>query len=587
MPYPRARWALAAGLACLATPAAAQKDYRNLDDDRPLLTEDALPIERGALELMLPLRADRSRGAAAQVAAFPELMWGAFRGGHLGLKLPLVTAESPASLRRWGPASAELLAFANLRGESATLPALSVRADVGVPLGGVVGGRRVTAQLKGIATRSLGASRVHVNAAWTFGAGTAAGLPLEAPHRWTTSLAVDHTLWRRALLIGAEAIATRPVDGAPVQVNVGAGLRWQLDPHVVLDAGVTRRLRATGPDLGVTAGLAWSWPTQRLGPRPRQRGAATPPASEPAVVVHDDRMYPAGAFNWAFLRRFPDAARLFNAFDYGHAILYERLWNEPGLPRAALDSAEYAFLATDLLRRPPALPVAEEAVFPAYDRIAYRAARMFDWAHVLHRQIYDIYAEPGRSDSARAAEIERLTDHYLANVRDAFTPEPKAMELMDEQPFSQSFRRGYPRFNGLIWAYHWLQVGLYEPFLATADTAAQRRLVDDVVRRFLVMVDGDSTALPSVMPMTAAVAPRFAARHPRAAMIFDNLHMMHDIISDVLVDPRVPRREKGAEIRRQLDAFQRGDRDTIDAAHWAMMADHMGGVERMGGVAVP
>ena len=36
---------------------------------------------------------------------------------------------------------------------------------------------------------------------------------------------------------------------------------------------------------------------------------------------------------------------------------------------------------------------------------------------------------------------------------------------MEDQPFSQTFRRRQPAFNGLIWAYHWLQVGLYEPLL--------------------------------------------------------------------------------------------------------------------------
>jgi hypothetical protein len=43
-----------------------------------------------------------------------------------------------------------------------------------------------------------------------------------------------------------------------------------------------------------------------------------------------------------------------------------------------------------------------------------------------------------------------------------------------------------------------------------------------------------SERYPRTMPMTAAIAPEFSRRHPRAAVIFDNLHMKHDIISDVL-----------------------------------------------------
>ena len=51
------------------------------------------------------------------------------------------------------------------------------------------------------------------------------------------------------------------------------------------------------------------------------------------------------------------------------------------------------------------------------------------------------------------------------------------MELMEGQYFSQTFRRAYPKFNGLIWAYHWLQVGLYEPLIegTTAGGAEGRR----------------------------------------------------------------------------------------------------------------
>ena len=48
------------------------------------------------------------------------------------------------------------------------------------------------------------------------------------------------------------------------------------------------------------------------------------------------------------------------------------------------------------------------------------------------------------------------------------------MALMEDQAFSRTFRRRQPAFNGLIWAYHWLQVGLYEP-LVLARTPAEAK----------------------------------------------------------------------------------------------------------------
>ncbi len=52
-------------------------------------------------------------------------------------------------------------------------------------------------------------------------------------------------------------------------------------------------------------------------------------AAAPAQDRRDEQFYYPGAFNWTFLRSYPEAARLFNAFDYGHAVLYERLYTRP------------------------------------------------------------------------------------------------------------------------------------------------------------------------------------------------------------------------------------------------------------------
>jgi hypothetical protein len=304
-----------------------------------------------------------------------------------------------------------------------------------------------------------------------------------------------------------------------------------------------------------------------------------------AAQARDEQFYYPGDFNWSFLRRYPEAARLFNAFDYGHAVLYETLYTRPDAPVAAIEGREFDFLVTDLLRRPPRFEIAEEAILPGYAKLAPRAVRMFHWAHALHRQIYDAYTDPGLDSTARYRLVERLTDYYLSNSRLAFTDRPKAMELMDGQPYSQKFRKKYPKFNGLIWAYHWLQVGLYESLVGEPDSAAARTGIAASLARFRAMLDQPPTRMPSVMPMTSAVAPRFSALHPRAAIIFDNLHMLHDIISDILVSDRVTRADKGRAIERALTEFTNPITNVVELEHWRMMAEHMGGVEKMGGVA--
>ena len=301
----------------------------------------------------------------------------------------------------------------------------------------------------------------------------------------------------------------------------------------------------------------------------------------------DEQFYYPGSFNWQFLRNYPEAARLFNAFDYGHAVLYERLYTLPDSTRqAAALERDYSFLTRDLLVRPPSFAVAEEVVEPTYARLAWRAKMMFDWAHVLHRQIYDVYADERIPAAEQDSLIERLTDYYLSNGRYAFAQEPKTMELMDGQYYSQVFRRRHPAFNGLIWAYHWLQVGLYEPLIAGRTPSEKKAGVNAAVARLWDMLRDPPASMPRMMPMTATVAPSFTARHPRAAAIFDNLHMMHDIISDILAADTVPRARKAAVIAAALDEFQDGTRNVMTRADWLMMGDMMGGIGAMGGPAI-
>jgi hypothetical protein len=316
-------------------------------------------------------------------------------------------------------------------------------------------------------------------------------------------------------------------------------------------------------------------------------GLGTGAAPAAAQDRRDEQFYYPGSFNWQFLRNYPEAARLFNAFDYGHAVLYQRLYTMPDSARAAAAlEKEYRYLTTDLLIRPPRFAVAEEVIEPTYAKLAWKAKLMFDWAHVLHRQIYDVYADERVPGAEKDALIERLTDYYSSRSDIAFAAAPKSMELMDGQYYSQVFRKRFPKFNGLIWAYHWLQVGLYEPFIAGRTADEKKAGLQAAVARFWDMLKSPPQSMPRVMPMTGTVAPLFTERHPRAAAIFDNLHMMHDIISDILAADTVPRDKKRDVIYTVLGEFRDTTRNVMTREEWLMMGHHMGGIEAMGGPAV-
>ncbi|MEO5799831.1 MAG: hypothetical protein ABIZ70_14490, partial [Gemmatimonadales bacterium] len=79
-------------------------------------------------------------------------------------------------------------------------------------------------------------------------------------------------------------------------------------------------------------------------------------ASPVALAAQDSRdqtMYYPGTFNWQFLKQYPDAAKLFHAFDYGHAILYERLLTLPHDEATKALATDFTFLTGDLLVHPP------------------------------------------------------------------------------------------------------------------------------------------------------------------------------------------------------------------------------------------
>src|SRR5688572_4140317 len=184
--------------------------------------------------------------------------------------------------------------------------------------------------------------------------------------------------------------------------------------------------------------------------------------------VHEQFYLPAD-HNWEFRKRYAVADRLFNAFDYGHAILYEILYSKPNAPVSRLEEEEYNFITRKVLPNPPRVPLEEAAIEIAYAKLAPEAKAMFEWAHVLHRQIYDVLADEDLSQSARDAEIATLIRYYKTRPEIAFSSRPKNMELMEGQYYAPEFRNRYPKFNGLIWAYHWLQVGLYEPLMVGKD----------------------------------------------------------------------------------------------------------------------
>jgi hypothetical protein len=232
---PKAALPAAVALFLGATSARAQIDYRNLDDGRPVHTEDAYPVERYAFELLTPAEVQYFPGGLETTTITSELEYGLAPNGQVGLAVPFAFVRRPGAsgLGDFGLAGLRLHGLYNFNTESRSLPAVAVRADLALPVGALAGDvARVT--LKAIATRSWGLTRAHVNAAWSFGSDdglTEAG----AAARWSGSLAVDRTLFRWSRVWSSRRFgARRPRLFSPAALD-GSGPRSSCSTSASLD----------------------------------------------------------------------------------------------------------------------------------------------------------------------------------------------------------------------------------------------------------------------------------------------------------------------------------------------------------------
>lgn len=263
---------------------------------------------------------------------------------------------------------------------------------------------------------------------------------------------------------------------------------------------------------------------------------------------------PPEAFKFGI--EFSEAQNLLFAFDYGHALLYEKLIvlqgvdTHPSTPRevdfAKLED-ETLKQVFEILRNPPHQKVDEEDIAPQYVFYFPWLYDLFDWSHLLHQFIFDIFTVYPGDSKKFLARVDELSQKYMSNSRVAIPMACRTMELMDGQYYSKTFRKVMPKYNQLIWAYHWLQMKLYDDMLLPT-RAEQKVAVAKSLKQFWQLVANLPTSSGfEMMPMASEVAPNFFKKYPKVAWSFDANHMAHDIINDILVSNIVPVEKKVEE----------------------------------------
>ena len=290
-------------------------------------------------------------------------------------------------------------------------------------------------------------------------------------------------------------------------------------------------------------------------------------ASCTGLTPRNSQFYLPASYNFAFYDTHPRAARSFYAAHVAHFGIYEIALTQGEDATDAFEELETRIRR--LVTEPPKFEPPAELIAPAWMRMAHPTGRAMDWTHHLHSQLYDILTDPSIAEKQAAGE--RATAYYLSNADAAFSTRGYGHRwMMGGGTWADTFARKYPDINGILWAYHWHHAAVYEA-LMEPNPEAQARELDRVIDLF---VDSVLVTPPDYMPLVGEVAPRFSKMFPAAAHIFDNLHMMHDATNDIMVDERLTREQKEAEIQLMLRNQIYATQDSTVAPGIPMMGEH-------------
>ena len=291
------------------------------------------------------------------------------------------------------------------------------------------------------------------------------------------------------------------------------------------------------------------------------------------IIQRNAEYWLPAEYNYAFYEQHPEAARSFYPAHYAHFVVYEEGLKGQIALDERLERAEAS--VRRLIEEPPRLEPPIDVIAPNWARIAHQTASAMDWTHHLHEQLYDILTDDRVAD--RKAAGETAISHYLSRQDAAFSTRGYGHGfMMGGGSWAGEFAERYPSMNGILWAYHWHHAAIYEALMEETPEGRAREL-DRVLS---VFVDSVLVNPPTYMPLTAEAAPKFSAMFPAAAHIFDNLHMMHDVVNDIMVAGSVPEGAKAGEVERLLSQMLFANQEWVEppVISHEMMMMHMPGM---------
>lgn len=278
---------------------------------------------------------------------------------------------------------------------------------------------------------------------------------------------------------------------------------------------------------------------------------------ESAAEQRNEISYLRGKYNQAFFYRHNDSYRYSAAFHYYHAKQHDILQLTPLQNHHQIDirfdGDVTAYTYGKYAKTEPTM----ELYGPYTAQMAWKVYRAIDWTHMHHEQTYDILSDAAIKWEDKKQWTDRSVKYYLNVNKVARSCAPlditmrRAAVMM--KPYFTWYRNYYPRTSNFAYVAHWWHPIIYEAIMyAGGNTYNQEKVIYAVNQ---LMLDSVFVDRPTRMLLSREVMPRYSRLSPESANIFDNLHMLHGIVYDILSYEGWTEDQKRAELYRVVDAM--------------------------------
>jgi hypothetical protein len=218
------------------------------------------------------------------------------------------------------------------------------------------------------------------------------------------------------------------------------------------------------------------------------------------------------------------------------------------------------------------------------------AAMVLTHGRMFENAIWDIFADPSTSMAAKRAAVDVAVAAYKADdPRHSVSLTSKSADLYLNHEYANGLKSAFPRISGMLWSNQWLQLASLEAIILGQVDSQFAGEVPTTLERYWNKLGSDAGMTmfppPTEMPSTPAIAPQLYSQSPQAAVIIDNLNMLEAAIADIIAYPNLAEEQREEDIQWVVLQFTDDESANVDTMNYLLSALR-GGIFNQGGPAI-